>query len=560
DSASSGQMRHAFAFAFAREPVELAIAAERRKPQVIVGQLLTMKIEDDTVQYEAVFRYNILYSGVKSLRIDVPETLAGKLRNNTPGIRERVVEPAPDDLPKGYQAWSFSGETELVGEGQITLIWEEKLDKLGLGDEVKVEVPTLTPAKADDAPIDRAWGQIVLVKAETIDLAPTGTPEGLRPIDPQRDLAGGAKVADAASAFEFHGPWSLTVKATRYELQDVKYTIIENAVARMVVTRADQIAVQAVYRLRSGRQRLKVTLPKDVIFDTEPLRINGRPVTLEKGGDNQFFIPLTESSAERPLLVDLRYTLPTTRRAGGGQVLSLPEFPEKPAIQKVRLCAYLPDERALIGVKGPWTNEIIWASDHTMNWCRPSYFHTDESLLEKLAEGIPMTSKPTEGFETDGRRYVFSTLRPTGPLRLIDVNETALTAIVLAVLLLGGLVLAAASIKVRVLAVGGLIAAVLLSGMFAPLFARQVLDGYFLAALVVVVVVWIVVMAIRLRPRRTPASAPPMPTPQPPTAPPPAPAAPAPTEAAAPADKASDSPFAPPANQTPDDEGGKKDA
>jgi len=531
---TSPELRPVFAFAFARDPVALTLAAERRKPQVTVGQLLTMKIEDDTVQYEAVFTYNVLYSGVKSLRIDVPDALAERLRNRTPGIRERVERPAPADLPKGYQAWSFSGETELLGEGKITLVWEEKLDKLGLGEHVRLDVPRLIPAKADEAPIDRAWGQIVLVKAETIDLAPAGVPEGLRPIDPQHDLTGGTKVAGAAEAFEFHGPWSLAVTATRYELQDVKHTSIEHAVVRMVVTRADQIAVQALYRLRSSRQRLEVALPERVIFDTEPLRINGRPVTLERGGKDRFFIPLTESSADGPVLVDLRYTLPganspsrevpktraedstpapdAARAAAGrlgGDVLSLPEFPENPAVLKVHLCVYLPEGRALLGVKGPWTNEIIWVSDHTMNWWRPSYFHTDAALIEKLKEGIAMTANPTEGFETDGRRYMFSTLRPTGPLRLVEVDETTLTVIVLAVLVLGGVVLLAASVNIRVLAVGGLVAALVLCGMFAPLFVRQILDGYFLAALAVVGVLWIVAFALRHQPRVKPATVPP---------------------------------------------------
>ncbi|MBN1591490.1 MAG: hypothetical protein JW888_18395, partial [Pirellulales bacterium] len=278
---AKSELRPVLAFAFARDPVVLTLAAERRKPQVTVGQLLSMQIKDDTVKYEAVFNYHVLYSGVKSLRIDVPESLADKLRNRTPGIRDRVVDPAPDNLAEGddpsekYQAWSFSGETELLGKGKITLVWEEKLDKLGLGKPVPLKIRRLIPVMADDAKIDRTWGQIVLAKAETIDLRPAETTKGLRAVDPQHDLMDGVKVPDAAQAFEFHGPWSLTVDATRYELQDVKHTSIERAVIRMVVTRADQVTVQALYRLRSSQQRLEVVLPDRVVFDSEPLRVNG---------------------------------------------------------------------------------------------------------------------------------------------------------------------------------------------------------------------------------------------------------------------------------------------
>jgi len=498
------ELEPTFAFAFGHDLVELNLAAQRRKPHVTVGQLLSMRIEEDTLRYEAVFTYDALYSGVKSLRIDVPESLAARLHNQTPTVREQAIEPAPADVPKGYQAWSFTGQTELLGRGKIVLVWEEKIEKLDLGKGVPLAIPCLIPSKADDAPIDRAWGQIVLVKAETIDLQPSGTPEGLRPIDPEHDLMDGARVAGAGQAFEFHGPWSLTVTATRYELQDVKRTSIENAVVRMVVTRADAVAVQAIYRLRSARQRLEVALPAGVDFDTEPLRINGRPVMLEQGGKDRYFIPLTQSSADRPLLVDLRYTLPKWNRG----VLSLAEFPENPAIQKVYLCVYLPDERALLGIRGPWTNEIRWRRDHTMNWWKPTHPASDAWLVEELKQNITVASDPLEGFQTDGRRYVFSTLRPTGGLRLIEVDQTWLTVAMLAVLVIGGLVLATASIRIRALATGGLVAAIVLCGMFAPLFARQILDGYFVAALAVVAVVWVVAFAMRQQRRGKTASSP----------------------------------------------------
>lgn len=572
--ATEGNVRPMFAFAFSRDPVALALAAERRKPQVTVGQLLTLRIEDDALQYEAVFHYDVLYSGVKTLRIDVPAALADKLRNRTPGIRERVVEPAPGDVPKGYQAWSFSGETELLGKGKITLVWEEKLEKLGVGQEVPVGVPWLMPAKADDAAIDRTWGQIVLVKAETIDLRPADEPKGLRPIDPQHDLMGGARVAGAAQAFEFHGDWTLAAKAARYELEDVKHTSVEQAVVRMVVTRSDAVAVQALYRLRSVRQRLEVALPAGAVFDSEPLRVNGQAVTLERGGQNRFFIPLAAASAEKPLLVDLRYTLPgeesprddgaesPAKDAGGGggrgagdeNVLSLPEFPEKPAVQKVYLCVYLPEERALLGATGPWTNETRWRPDGTWNFWKPMYPRSDGELIAELKTDIAIAADPAEGFQTDGRRYVFSTLRPTEGLRVIHVKETTLTVIVLAVLVLVGLALVAASCRVRVLAIGGLIAAIVLCGVFAPLFTRQVLDGYFLAALVLVGVVWAAACVVWHRPCCRPES--------PPPAAPVAPSLSEPQEVVAPAETAkpaaSDSPVPTEESKSPfAEEGGK---
>ena len=96
-----GDMRPVLAFAYTQGPnivrplgklpqkIELSLAAERRKPQVTVRQLLVARVEEGVVKYQITFFYNVLYSGVKSLRIDVPAELAGGLHVATPGVREK---------------------------------------------------------------------------------------------------------------------------------------------------------------------------------------------------------------------------------------------------------------------------------------------------------------------------------------------------------------------------------------------------------------------------------------------------------------------------------------
>ena len=137
--------------------------------------------------------------------------------------------------------------------------------------------------------VDRAWGQIVLVKSETIDVHESGEPKSLRPIDPQYDLM--APVASAARAFEFHDDWSLTVAATRYEMEKIKHTSIERALVRMVVTPANQISVQALYRMRSAGQRLTVELPAGAAF-RRPAAASERPAgPLGNGQAERVFRP-----------------------------------------------------------------------------------------------------------------------------------------------------------------------------------------------------------------------------------------------------------------------------
>ncbi len=127
------------------------------------------------VKYEATFFANIRYSSVKSLRIDVPAPLAGEIHNNTPGVSEKLLDPQPDDVAPGCVAWSLTGEEELLGDRTLRLSWEQRLENLEVGKSIDLQIPRLQPRAAD-----RAWGQIVLVKSETIDLAVADAAAGLR--------------------------------------------------------------------------------------------------------------------------------------------------------------------------------------------------------------------------------------------------------------------------------------------------------------------------------------------------------------------------------------------
>jgi hypothetical protein len=71
----------------------------------------------------------------------------------------------------------------------------------------------------------------------------------------------------------------------------------------MVVTRGNQLAVQALYRLRSARQRVPLKIPgvdpKNAagVLDARPLKINNQPAPLEHDG-TQFFIPLVGHTSD----------------------------------------------------------------------------------------------------------------------------------------------------------------------------------------------------------------------------------------------------------------------
>jgi len=507
--------RPVLSYAYTQEPVTFALAAERRKPYVTVRQLLVARIESGVVKYEATLFYEVQYSGVKSLRLDVPKDLASDIRITTAGIRHQPVEDAANlkDLAAGYEPWALAGESEFLGNVEVRLAWERKIEQLKVGDKIELAIPRLNPRGTD-----RAWGQIVLVKAESIDVqeAPeAGKMAGLRPIDPQQDLMPGASVPGAARAFEFHDEWALAVVATMYKLEEVKRTSVERALVRMVITRSDVVPVQALYRMRSARQRLLVKLPPNISFDAEPLRLTtveregpraGQPVTrsisLERGDQegSTFYVPLLGTNPDEPFLLELRYTV-----TGGGLVLDGPTFPEEPAVQKVYLSVYMPEEWDYLGSRGPWTDELVWVlmGDGSL---KPRATQTDADLMGKwLLQGWARLPGLQENFPTDGSHYLFSALRPAAPpegsLRLTAVRGTYL-AIGLFVVIAGlGVALAFTRAAVRLLAIGAGIVLLVLAAVFLPTFARQIAGGSMAAAVFVVLVLWALWYWLVTRPR-----------------------------------------------------------
>ena len=474
--------RPTLAFAFSEQAAQLDLSAERRKSQVTARQRMVVRIDSGVVRYESMIFYDILYSGVKSLRVDVPANIAADIRNTSGGLREVAITPPPADVAEGYVAWALSGETELIGTQIVKLNWERKLEQLEVGKSLQLSVPSLKPAGTD-----RVWGQVVVTKAESLDVTPSGELTGLRPIDPAQDIMPDAAVPDAARAFEFHDDWTLNLTATRYQLEEVKRTSIERALVRTVVTRSDQRGVQAIYRMRSARQRLALKLPTDAEFDAQPVRINGQPVALERGDQDQLFVPLVGQDPNTPFTLELRYAVPGTY----GQ-LSVPEFPEDPAIQKVYLAAYLPKELSLYGSAGPWTEEFTWTSQGTFKWM-PRAVKTDDELLAWVREGV--NASPSPSFQTDGVVYLFSALRPAPPpegdLRLWAMDERWLAVLIFTPLLIIGLLLLKSSFSTKLSVIALVVIGVVACGIFAPTFARQLLNQPMYAGLAIVLVAWL---------------------------------------------------------------------
>ncbi len=500
--------RPILAFSFSHTDASIELEAKRRRPQVTAEQVVVVSVQSGVVKYDAKLFYEVLYSGVKSLRLDVPTELVAELRNRSANIIESPIQPQPDDVPEGYTAWQLTGDNEFFGKHQVRFTWEEKIADLPLGESAEVEVDRLIPAD-----VDRANGQIVIAKSETIDVRPQSDASGLRPIDPQTDLAQGVKVDNAAMAFEFVDDWELKLTATRFELQELKRTSVSRAVVRAVALRQHELSVQCLYQMRSVGQRISIQMPAGFdtanSFDDQPVRVNGRPVTPERGGQDLIYVPLTGLSGDEPFLLEMRYTV-----AGDPSQIDLPVIQDEPAVQKVYLCVYLPFERGLWHKSGPWTDEAI--DEHTQSIagllnCAGSNSMTSrmfnrrkeniDRYLKWVQSGVKMDSAANQKFEVDGRPYVFSALRPDaapeGSLHLRTINMKVLNGIVFGIMALLGVLLLRARFTIQLAAALLVIAAFVFAGVFFPLLTEHLFSETLLLTTSVVGLVWLASNVVR---------------------------------------------------------------
>ncbi len=495
-NARYSQMNEALAFSYSMEKPQVKIAIERRKPFVTHRQWLHAFVDSGAIRYSSTHFIRSQYSAISKWRLDIPQALASEIRVEAPGVRESVITPAPADLREGYVAWELTADAPWVGDREVRLVWQTKIDSLEIGKSVKIEIPVLLARG-----VDQSLGQVTLHKREGIDLDNIKTMDGLRAIDARYDLfpevasrGAGNELPDvklASSAFEFQGDWRLNLEATRFALQSISTTSIERAYIQATLTRSQQIAVTASYRMKNARQRVSLQLPVDAEFNSQPLRINGVAASLEKGADGIYFIPMSNLDPTKGSLVEVSYLV-----NGKPSTIPLPTFPDEPSIQKVYLEVVMPKEWVLLSTNRRWNEEFEWKSGEQWHFV-PENALNDLALKQWVAEETPANA---QSIATDTRMrgseqtFLFSSIRPgkdqdqTFTIRTID--NRWLAGLVLGGFTLLALVMWKSPPRSKFLAVAVVISIALALGFFAPLLSRQLLNYPSLIGAVIAGLLW----------------------------------------------------------------------
>jgi hypothetical protein len=126
----------------------------------------------------------------------------------------------------------------------------------------------------------------------------------------------------------------------------------------------------------------------------------------------------------------------------------------------------------------------------------PKHPPSDDELLRRVREGIANCGNAGGDFPLDGKRHLFSSLRPppgpAGALRLTTAHQNAVSAAVFLAVAIVGLVLTPRRAAARLWWLAGLVIAIVFLAVFKPLMAEAILRPPLFLAICLVLLVWCV--------------------------------------------------------------------
>ena len=482
------------AFRYANESFNPTFSVERRQPQIEVGQLVIADVQSGIINHSVTLAYDVRYSGVKKLRLDVPTNLIGKIRNDSKLVQESVITPRPDDLATDYTAWELISNRELFGAFQVELSWIESLDDLEVGSATSVSLNQLTPQE-----VHRSWGQIVIKKAENLDVVPAES-DGVRPIDPRYDLKLGStetQIEGAAVAMEFHQAWSVELDIHRYELESIELSAIELGVIDVQIAKGGKSRVHAVYRVKSAAQRIAVTFPKGSKIPNDPLSINGEAVGIEKGpttdavDSTTYLIPLNTITPGEDFVLELKYSIESD-----GFTVRIPEFTDLHAINQIFMVVHLPSDTVLMDYSGDWDDHLPSSFLETIQRNLLYYSESEGDVdVHSLMNNITQAKVDVQLGNQFGNHetLVFSAINPSSsPLGLSTVSLSNFHMIMfgfLVVVTLGGLWL---GVRNQIITILVLVSASLGVVLIKPIMASHIpFSGLFLGVCLMSII-WVI--------------------------------------------------------------------
>ena len=296
---------------FRREGFELQLKLARRASELqatLLGYALPL---DGALDLHGQLNFNILYSGIKKLRIKVPAESAAEFHFEGADIAERNREG---------DTWTIVLQKEITG--RYPLKFQALIPYDPKPATFRVAVPQVEPLDAKQQ--TGTWA----IEADTSTEISFKT-NGMHELDPLHapQLPDYLPQHHIIGIFDYLGAYSLTLEGVKHEAAPILTTVVDRLELNTVLSTSGAERHQAQFSLRTvGEQFLDVTLPEST--DLWSLMVDGqvlKPVA-QKPNVVRVQLPATQDRS-RGILVQLLYE--TQRHewgATGGVNLAAPKL------------------------------------------------------------------------------------------------------------------------------------------------------------------------------------------------------------------------------------------
>lgn len=390
------RLRHVASWNYTRRPIALFVRTTPRPAQLAATVGTSVEIEPDVIKLSSQVTFEIQNAGLDTLRISVPESVAGDVRFRavSPGhtIQQRNKSETAED---GWVTWTIVLQEETTGAVGIAVEWEVNQDKSSVdttsaagapaaggpsaADSARVftiEPPrVLSPFTAEQAErrrvtLTQVRGEIRLLRHESLSISADKQGATTEAVD-VRELE--LMPQEGYLAFRyFSQPASASVRIRKHEIHEVVATVVSQAAVEVVTEKQSLAAYRCRYRITaSERQRLRIDLPQG--SDLQAPLLNGARTTIEKAADLQapegwepYYVNIgREQNSDQSFLLTVQFRCPiieTDRTPydgrGGLQTLRLPTIGDDSgatAVQQTQLAIWAPRDISFLGEPDHWT-------------------------------------------------------------------------------------------------------------------------------------------------------------------------------------------------------------
>ncbi|NNE92830.1 MAG: hypothetical protein HKN23_14395 [Verrucomicrobiales bacterium] len=351
-------------FRYRAEAAPAVIGFTLKKPQVN-GEVFTLvEVKEQLIRYQWTISYNVLYAGVDTFIISVPESIAENLRHDGTLIKEvdkNFTPPAemenPPEAGDGRVLWGIILRDKKMGSYQLKLTLDEPLVAEAADD----------PADAPDGPdakdsrnfeiglpeikleaVDTETGQVAVVKDDNLEIL-DARPVSLESIDP-KELRGGLARPGVFLSYKYRRhPIGLTLDISRNEFLPVPQAVVTYANLTSVVSSDEAITTEVIYWVKNNaKQFFSVSLPENGKMVSD-IYVNGQPQQpMRRADDDAVLIRLPVESGLQVFPVRFVYEVPSDSPgeklgAMGGIEVKPAELTDAEVLQS-HLKLYLPED------------------------------------------------------------------------------------------------------------------------------------------------------------------------------------------------------------------------